>query len=247
MIFSDSYITMAGRGTAPENLGSVLDFTIDPFDQAQVNPSSYDLTLYPKIKVEDRMQDRTVPISLRDVNHDYLIDDQITEGNGYTLQPGAFILASSREFVNLGPTVAARVEGKSSLARMGLAIHVTGGFIDPGFQGQITLEIINLLHQPLVLWPNMRIAQIAFMPVMGEVEKSYAQVGHYQGQEGPTLSRYRAYPSSWMTWYFCPSCSWEGQHADWIRRGCEERHCGSCGDYTMCCPEDHCLECGTTT
>lgn len=173
---------------------------IKPYDRAQLNPASYDLRLGPELLAAEwkpswrRPDAITVkPLDLRDVagQPDYLRPLVLEPGRPYLLEPGEFVLASTAERVQLGIATAGRVEGKSSLARVGLAVHVTGGFIDPGFSGQITLEIANLLHRPLTLYAGMRIAQIAFSPTIGVVVQPYGEVGHYQDQTGPTLSRYR--------------------------------------------------------
>jgi dCTP deaminase len=177
--------------------------SIDPFNVGQLNPASYDLRLGPELLVAEWTPSnsrwtagiRTAPLDLRAVSGqaDYLLPIEPLEQQPYLLEPGEFVLASTAETVRLSRRVAGRVEGKSSLARVGLAVHVTGGFIDPGFQGQITLEIANLLHRPLTLYAGMRIAQIAFTPVAGRVRSAYGSgsTGHYQHQTGPTLSRYR--------------------------------------------------------
>ncbi len=182
MILSDTMINLSD------------DVAITPYDPDQLNPASYDLRLSDQLMIGSYMGDLSSlqgPIDLADLPDDYLTHHQIPEGRSYTLYPGEFILGCTSERVTLPGSLAARVEGKSSLARVGLAVHVTGGFIDPGFDGQITLEIVNLFNRPLCLHPGMRIAQIAFMMIMGNVGKSYAVTGHYQGQTGPTLSRYR--------------------------------------------------------
>jgi len=165
---------------------------ISPYDEDRLGPASYDLSLSPVI---GQVFLPTV-VDLRDVPENYLSSVKLRElgsqDRHYDLYPGEFILASTIENIGLDPIFAARVEGKSSLARLGLAVHVTGGFIDPGFEGQITLEMVNLSKSVLRLWPGIAIAQIAFIPVVGEVEHPYSERGHYQHQSGPTGSRYRA-------------------------------------------------------
>lgn len=174
---------------------------LDPMQPGQLNPASYDLTLAPELLVPEftpwvAARNKGLhlqPLNLRDVpdQPDYLQPFTMGNDRAYIIEPGEFILGSTVEHVTLPDSIAARVEGKSSLARVGLAVHVTGGFIDPGFEGNITLEMVNLLHRPLMLYPRMRVAQIAFIPVNGEVRSTYGKVGHYQRQAGPTLSRYR--------------------------------------------------------
>lgn len=106
---------------------------------------------------------------------------------GMVLDPGEFILGSTVERVEVPADLVARVEGKSSLGRMGLMVHVTAGFIDPGFRGNITLELRNLNARPIILVPGMKISQIAFEPVFGEVLRPYGspELGsHYQDSDG---------------------------------------------------------------
>lgn len=165
---------------------------ISPFRLNRLGPASYDVTLHAAI---GQVYLPSI-VDLRDIPEDY-VDPMIIAQEGfedtyYDLLPGEFILASTVETIGLDPCFAARVEGKSSLARLGLAVHVTGGFIDPGFEGQITLEMVNLSRSVLRIWPGIPIAQIAFMPVVGQVERPYGERGHYQHQNGPTGSRYRA-------------------------------------------------------
>lgn len=200
MILSDNdIITAVAR--------DVVD--LDPWRLGQLNPASYDLTLGPELLVAewappwsspygrltaqplDLADVASQPPYLKPVNLRYQHADGDAQTRPYTMQPGEFLLASTVERVTLPTTVAARVEGKSSLARVGLSVHVTGGFIDPGFSGQITLEMVNMLHRPLILHAGMRIAQIAFMLMNGAVVKSYARSGRYQNQSGPTLSRFK--------------------------------------------------------
>ena len=111
--------------------------------------------------------------------------------HGYTLQPGGFVLAETAETLRLPPDLAARVEGKSSLGRLGLVVHMTAGYIDPGFYGVVTLEICNLnpVH-PIVLRPGMAIAQVAFTVLTAPVRHLYGERGnHYQHQVRTTESR----------------------------------------------------------
>lgn len=110
----------------------------------------------------------------------------------FVLLPLSFALATTEEYIRLPPWLAARVEGKSTLGRCGLAVHVTAGFIDPGFQGSITLELFNCTNKRMVLHPGMDICQVAFTRVEGKVGRPYGSGGlgsHYQGQVGVTLPR----------------------------------------------------------
>lgn len=106
---------------------------------------------------------------------------------GYVLHPGQFVLATTAERVQLAPTIAAQLNGKSSIGRAGLTVHVTAGFIDPGFQGNITLEMFNAIQRPLLLTPGMRIAQLGFFQLSGVAARPYGHASlssHYQDQRG---------------------------------------------------------------
>ncbi len=160
---------------------------IEPFDNDALQPASYDLTLdrhflIPNINVD--------VIDMADVPKDHM--GPLTVGpQGIVVGPGAFMLASTRESVKIGPDHLGRVEGKSSLGRLGLMVHITAGFIDPGFKGQITLEIHNVAPWDIILYPGQRIAQIAFSKMNSTPTKVYGAAGnHYQGQVGPVESRF---------------------------------------------------------
>lgn len=117
---------------------------------------------------------------------------RVGTGESFILTPGAFVLASTHEQVALGPDLVGRLEGKSSLGRLGLRVHSTAGFIDPGFRGRITLELSSDVDRPIVLWPGMRIGQLSLTACIGEAENPYGSSpagSHYQDQELPTVSR----------------------------------------------------------
>jgi dCTP deaminase len=176
--------------------------SVEPFDETRLQPVSLDLTLDDSYA---RFRDDVHTIDTYDDGYVYSRGDEYhglvpswknhTTGHtisrtGLILRPGDFILACTRETIHLGTAFAARVEGKSSLGRLGVAVHITAGFVDPGFKGQITLEIANLAPVKVILYPGMPIAQIVFEPV-SQPERDYSKTGHYQGQTGPTPSRYR--------------------------------------------------------
>lgn len=175
---------------------------IEPFDVARLQPVSYDLTLSEDIRVPrgDVTLIRTRPWDDYRSGTQYYGHGVPSWGthtcgrtippSGSSLRPGEFLLACTREMVRLSPSMAARVEGKSSLGRLGMAVHITAGFIDPGFEGQITLEIANLAPWSIELFPGMPIAQIVFESV-NPPERDYSKTGRYQGQRGPTESRYK--------------------------------------------------------
>jgi dCTP deaminase len=118
---------------------------------------------------------------------------EVKEGEAFMLHPGEFVLGSTLERVGVPSDLVARVEGKSSLGRLGLVIHSTAGFIDAGFDGHVTLELANLANLPITLYPGMKIGQISFIKMTSPAEKPYgsgAKGSKYQGQRGPTPSRY---------------------------------------------------------
>jgi dCTP deaminase len=164
---------------------------IEPFDEADVQPSSVDLHAdglfriftnhrYPIIDVKKPMEDLTSLIEVED-------------GEAFILHPGEFVLGSTLEYIKLPNDLVARLEGKSSLGRLGLLIHSTAGFIDSGFEGHLTLELSNVATLPITIYPGMKIGQISFMRLTSEAEHPYGSKGlgsKYLGQRGPTASRY---------------------------------------------------------
>ena len=164
---------------------------IEPFDASMIQPSSIDLhvdsqfrvfdnTRYPFIDVRKPMEDLT---SLREVGPD----------EPFILHPGEFVLGSTLEKVTLGDSIVARLEGKSSLGRLGLLIHSTAGFIDPGWDGHVTLELSNVANLPVTIYPEMKIGQISFVQLTEPAATPYGtgDIGSkYQGQRGPTPSKY---------------------------------------------------------
>ena len=117
---------------------------------------------------------------------------EVSDEEPFVLHPGEFVLGSTYEQVTLGSAVAARLEGKSSLGRLGLLTHSTAGFIDPGFSGHVTLELSNMATLPVKLWPGMKIGQLCFFRLSSPAEHPYGSAAYgsrYQGQRGPTPSR----------------------------------------------------------
>ena len=164
---------------------------IDPYNSEQLQPASYDFLLHPTILVfENHTQPVIDPYNKPEDLHRAVV---ATEEKPFVLHPGEFILGSTVEVITLPDHVIARCEGKSSLGRIGLLIHATAGFVDPGFSGQITLELANVSRQPILLHPNMRIGQFSFEYLDSPARKPY---GHpdlnskYQNQQGPVGSRY---------------------------------------------------------
>lgn len=166
---------------------------IEGFRRDHLSPASYDLTLSPIVRRVPTYDQTPIDVACVQPGYTEEVDMRGNHDGGYHLSPGSFILAATNEVVGLPLNLAARVEGKSSLGRLGLAVHITAGFIDPGFCGSITLEISNLLGRPIILRPGMRIAQIAFHVMHTMPSASYAIKGHYQNQPAgePVESRFR--------------------------------------------------------
>ncbi|HEV7758133.1 MAG TPA: dCTP deaminase [Acidimicrobiales bacterium] len=164
---------------------------IDPLDEASVQPSSVDLRLDRLFRV---FLNHTMPVI--DVKRD--LEDltrlvEIQPDDAFILHPGEFVLGSTYERLGLPDDLVARIEGKSSLGRLGLLIHSTAGFIDAGFCGHITLELSNVANLPITLYPEMKIGQVSFLKMTTPADAPYgssAAGSKYQGQRGPTPSRY---------------------------------------------------------
>ena len=171
---------------------------IDPLDESCIQPSSVDLRLDRLFRV---FLNHTMPVI--DVKQD--LGDltrlvEIPEGDAFILHPGEFVLGSTFEAVTVPDDLVARIEGKSSLGRLGLLTHSTAGFIDPGFSGHVTLELSNVANLPIKLWPGMKIGQLCIFRLSSAAEHPYgAEIygSRYQGQRGPTPSR--SY-QNWRTW-----------------------------------------------
>ncbi len=182
MILSDRSI----RAALDE--GSIV---IDPLGEDAIQPSSVDLRvddefrvfnnhLYPYIDVRQEQPDLTDPV-------------KVEQDQPFILHPGEFVLGSTLEKVTLPRDLVARIEGKSSLGRLGLLVHATAGFVDAGFSGWLTLELSNVANLPIAIYPGMKVGQLAFFKLDREAEHAYgdAEIGSkYQGQRGPTASRY---------------------------------------------------------
>jgi dCTP deaminase len=164
---------------------------IDPVDQADIQPSSVDLHLDRYFRVFRNHSMRVIDVKEDQENLSELVE--IREEDAFILHPGEFALGSTAERVKLPNDLVARLEGKSSLGRLGLLIHSTAGFVDAGWDGHLTLELSNVATLPITLYPGMRIGQISFLRMTTPADTPYgsAQLGSkYQGQRGPTPSRY---------------------------------------------------------
>jgi dCTP deaminase len=163
---------------------------LEPLDMSLLQPSSFDVRIDRFFRLFD--------------NHKYAYIDpaepqeeltrfiEVAPDEPFILHPGEFVLGSTYEFVKLPDNVAARLEGKSSLGRLGLVTHSTAGFVDPGFNGHVTLELSNMATLPIKLWPGMKIGQLCFFQLSSPSETPYGSakyLNRYQGQRGPTASR----------------------------------------------------------
>ena len=163
---------------------------LDPCDPAMVQPASVDVRLDRFFRVFENHRYPHIDPSSEQSELTRLVEPPMDEP--FVLHPGEFALASTYESVSLGTGVAARLEGKSSLGRLGLLTHSTAGFIDPGFSGHVTLELSNMATLPIMLWPGMKIGQLCFFRLSSPSEHPYGSAKYgsrYQGQRGPTPSR----------------------------------------------------------
>jgi dCTP deaminase len=164
---------------------------IEPFDDALVQPSSIDVKISNLFRVFRNHTAAVIDVKENQENLTELIT--IADDGVFMLHPGEFVLGSTLERIAVPDDLVARIEGKSSLGRLGLIIHSTAGFIDAGFDGHVTLELANLANLPITLYPGMKIGQISFIKMTSPAENPYgsgAKGSKYQGQRGPTPSRY---------------------------------------------------------
>lgn len=163
---------------------------LDPYDPAMIQPASIDVRIDRFFRVFDNHKYAMIDPAAEqaELTREIAVDPE----DPYMLHPGEFVLASTYEQVTLPDNVAARLEGKSSLGRLGLLTHSTAGFIDPGFTGHITLELSNVATLPVALWPGMKIGQLCFFRLSSAAEHPYGtgdNLNRYLGQRGPTPSR----------------------------------------------------------
>ena len=162
----------------------------EPFTESMIQPSSVDVRLDKFFRVFENHKYSVIDPSIEQPE---LTREVITEGDEpFILHPGDFVLASTYEVITLPDDIAGRLEGKSSLGRLGLLTHSTAGFIDPGFSGHITLELSNVANLPVKLFPGMKIGQLCLIKLSSPAEHPYGSAiyaSRYQGQRGPTPSR----------------------------------------------------------
>ena len=163
---------------------------LDPWDASMVQPSSVDVRLDRYFRLFDNHKYPVIDPAAEQPDLTRLVEVEPDEP--FVLHPGEFVLGSTYEQITLPDDIAARVEGKSSLGRLGLLTHATAGFVDPGFSGHVTLELSNVATLPIVLHPGMKIGQLCFFQLSSPAQHPYGSAtygSHYQGQRGPTASR----------------------------------------------------------
>ncbi|MFM1952748.1 MAG: hypothetical protein RJA33_1542 [Actinomycetota bacterium] len=163
---------------------------VEPFADSMIQPSSVDVRLDKFFRVFENHKYEVIDPSLEqpELTREIIAED----GEAFILHPGEFVLASTYEVITLPDDIAGRLEGKSSLGRLGLLTHSTAGFIDPGFSGHITLELSNVANLPVKLYPGMKIGQLCLIKLSSPAEHPYGSaqyLNRYQGQRGPTASR----------------------------------------------------------
>jgi len=174
---------------------------VDPWDAELLQPSSVDVRLDRYFRVFNNTQYTHIDPGLQQDELTSLIEPK--GDDPFVLHPGEFVLGSTLEVVTLPDDLAGRLEGKSSLGRLGLLTHSTAGFIDPGFTGHLTLELSNVANLPITLWPGMKIGQLCLFRLSSAARNPYGSAAagsRYQGQRGPTPSRsylnFRRWPTS---------------------------------------------------
>ncbi len=169
---------------------------VEPFDGAMIQPSSVDVRLDRFFRVFENHKYSVIDPSIE--QPDLTREVAVESNEEFILHPGEFVLASTYEIITLPDDIAGRLEGKSSLGRLGLLTHSTAGFIDPGFSGHITLELSNVANLPVKLFPGMKIGQLCLIKLSSPAENPYGSAlygSRYQGQRGPTASK------SWLNFH----------------------------------------------
>ena len=169
---------------------------VEPYDAAMIQPSSVDVRLDRFFRVFENHKYSVIDPSIE--QSDLTREVAVEANEEFILHPGEFVLASTYEVITLPDDIAGRLEGKSSLGRLGLLTHSTAGFIDPGFSGHITLELSNVANLPVKLFPGMKIGQLCLIKLSSPAENPYGSAlygSRYQGQRGPTASK------SWLNFH----------------------------------------------
>lgn len=163
------------------------DLVIEPFEADCVQPSTYDVHLSSQFRIFSIHKETVI-----DIREKQSITELIDVGNEgkFVLHPGEFVLGSTLERIEVPVDIAVKLDGKSSLGRLGLVIHSTAGYIDPGFKGYVTFQMSNNNRLPIVLYAGMKMGQLIFFKMSSEVERPYGTAGNkYQNQKGPTESQ----------------------------------------------------------
>ena len=169
---------------------------VEPFDGQMIQPSSVDVRLDRFFRVFENHKYSVIDPSIE--QSELTREVAVENGEEFILHPGEFVLSSTYEVITLPDDIAGRLEGKSSLGRLGLLTHSTAGFIDPGFSGHITLELSNVANLPVKLFPGMKIGQLCLIKLSSPAENPYGSAlygSRYQGQRGPTASK------SWLNFH----------------------------------------------
>jgi dCTP deaminase len=164
---------------------------IEPYDESLLQPSSVDVRVDRLFRVFHNNRYPFIDVKVEQAELTELVE--VDDAHPFVLHPGEFVLGSTLERIRLPDDLVARLEGKSSLGRLGLLIHSTAGFIDPGWDGHVTLELSNVANLPITIYPGMKIGQISFMQMTEPAATPYGadSIGSkYKGQRGPTASRY---------------------------------------------------------
>jgi dCTP deaminase len=169
------------------------DLVIDPLDDVdqQVQPASVDLRLGSEFLEFQRTNISCIHPTREEEVGEYISETVVEEGDEFILHPGDFVLGTTKERVEMPADLVANVEGRSSLGRLAVVVHATAGFVDPGYRGQVTLELSNLGTAPVALTPGMRVSQLVFTELTSPAERPYGSErgSKYQDQHGPQASR----------------------------------------------------------
>lgn len=162
------------------------ELVIDPYDEDSIQPSSYDLHLSSKFVVFDNHNTDIIDVKIKP-NNTRMLD--LKDKDYFIIHPNNFVLSATVEKIKIPRYLVSRIEGKSSIGRLGLIVHATAGYVDPGFEGTLTLEMFNLSSVPIKIYVGMKIAQLSFFEMKSPASKAYGEYKNkYQGQLDPTES-----------------------------------------------------------
>jgi dCTP deaminase len=170
-----------------EWLVEMFGSTIEPYNPENLQPSSYDVTLGNSFKIMQWSKEPLDPFNQNQLDRAYYTLHR-KDDEAFVLPPGQFVLGVTKERVAVPPDLVCRLEGRSSVGRLGITVHITAGYIDPGFVGNLTLEMMSFAPRPIILTPGMTIAQIGFLKMAAPARTPYK--GRYQGDTTATHSRY---------------------------------------------------------